>query len=233
MKSFRFLILSVVLVAIILVVFLFRIPITHFFRNVGILISGVADPNFSYESYENLKMQKDVLMQSCPVKNDCNSSIRSGRYDYKEASVFSNYPFNNYASIAIGLGSDDGIGVGMPVMAAEGVLLGKIKNVKRTVSEVETIFDPNWRSAVVFGANRSKALLVGGPAPYLDLISKEDISNVGDPVLSTAKDFPMNLLAGKILNQESGDNDAWYRAKMEPPFHFENLEKVLVVLNFP
>lgn len=233
MKSFRLLILGVAFLVVALVVFLSRGALLHFFGNLRLTFFGAADPDFSYENYASLKAQREFLIRNCTPQGNADISLSSGRFSYKEARVFSDYPFNNYSAISIDLGTDDGIRVGMPVLASEGVLLWKIKDVKRTESEVETIFDPNWRSAVAFGAARFKALLVGGPAPYLDLVSKNASSTVDDPVFNLAADFPINLLVGRILEWEGGESDVWNRAKVEPPASFEDLKKVLVITNFP
>jgi len=233
MKSFRLLILSVAFVAIVLIVFFSRTTLVHFFQNFRLAFSGASDPGFSYESYGNLKAQNEVLTQNLSGAENANPVASADRYRVKEARVFSDYPFNNYAAITIDIGSDDGIKAGMPVLSAPGVLLGKIKDVKRTESEVETIFDPAWRSAVAFGANREKALLTGGPAPYLDLIPKNVSSTTGDAVMNLASSFPMNSLIGKILDWEEGGNGVWAKAKVEPPISFEDLRKVLVILDFP
>lgn len=233
MKYFRLLISGIALAAIVLIIFFSRTAVVHFFQNLRLSFLGAADSDFSYESYQNLKIQNEVLIQNSANGKNTVPVISLGRYHYKSANVFSDYPFNNYASLAVDLGADDGIKVGMPVLSHEGVLLGKVKEVRRTQSEIETIFDPNWRSAVVFGANRSKAVLIGGPAPYLDLISKEASAAIGDPVFNLAGNFPLNLLVGKILSWESGENNIWSKAKLEPLAHFENLGKVLVVIDFP
>ncbi len=233
MKSFRVLILGVTFVVLVLIVFLARAPLAHFFQNLRMLTFGAADPEFSYENYENLKMQNSVMIQNYANGEKPTQTLSADRYHYKTANVFSDYPFNNYASLAIDLGTEDGIKADMPVLASDGVLLGKIKNVSRTQSEVATIFDPNWRSAVAFGPDRVKALLVGGPAPYLDLIPKETTTTPGDLVVNLAKDFPLDLDVGKTLDFEPGGNGIWSRAKLEPPVRFENLEKVMVVLDFP
>ncbi|MGC9603356.1 MAG: rod shape-determining protein MreC [Minisyncoccia bacterium] len=233
MKSFRLLILSVAFVAVVLVVFFSRTVIVHFFQNFRLAFSGAADSEFTYENYGNLKAQNEVLTQSFSGAENANPTVNADRYRAKEAQVFSDYPFNNYAAITIDIGSDDGIKVGMPVLSAPGVLLGKIKDVKRTESEVETIFDPAWRSAVAFGTNRAKALLTGGPAPYLDLIPKDASSTAGDAVMNLASNFPMNSLIGRILDWEAGENGVWAKAKVEPPISFEDLRKVLVIINFP
>ncbi|MGC9610909.1 MAG: rod shape-determining protein MreC [Minisyncoccia bacterium] len=233
MKSFRLIVLTAAFLVMALSVFIFRGALAHFFGNLRISFSGAADGNFSYENYQSLKTQNEFLTQNCPTGENSRQLVVAGKYHAKEARIFSDYPFNNYSAVLIDLGSDDGMKAGMPVLVSEGVLLGKVTGVKRTQSEVETIFDPSWRSAVAFGEARSKALLVGGPAPYLDLIPKTAFSNIGDPVFNLAKDFPINLLLGKIISWEAGENDVWARAKVEPPASFENLGKVLVVTDFP
>ena len=157
----------------------------------------------------------------------------SGEYRYESAGVFSDYPFNNYGSLVINAGADNGLKTGMPVLAAEGILIGRIKEVKKTQSEVATIFDPNWRSATAFGPDRVKALLVGGPAPYLDLVPREAVVNINDAIFNLAKDFPLNLNIGKVMGRSDEENGIWSRVKLEPPVSFENLKKVLVITDFP
>jgi cell shape-determining protein MreC len=233
MKSFRLLVLGFALVAVAIMIFFFRTALIHFFQNLRINLSGAVDSDFSYENYGKLKAQNEILIQNLSGADNLNPTVNPERYRLKEALVFSDYPFNNYASIAINAGSDDGIKAGMPVLSAPGVLLGKVKSVSRTQSEVETIFDPNWRSAVAFGRNRTKALLPGGPAPYLDLVPKDASSTEGDLILNLAGDFPMNLLIGKVLSWKTDKNGIWMEATAEPPIVFGDLRKVSVILNFP
>ena len=231
MKSFRILVLGAVFAGLVGAIFLFRQPLVGFFRNIRVVVFGAADPEFNYENWQNLKIQNGLLAQiSAGAKEE---TPLSGEYRYKIAGVFSDYPFNNYGSIVINAGADDGLKIGMPVLAAEGILIGRIKEVKKNQSEAATIFDPNWRSAAAFGPDRVKALLVGGPAPYLDLVPKDAVVKMNDAVFNLAKDFPLNLNIGKVIGRSDGENGIWSRVKLEPPISFENLKKVLVITDFP
>lgn len=231
MRSFRILILGLVFTGFVGAILVFKQPLVAFFRNIRVIVFGAADPEFSYENWQNLKIQNGLLAQiSAGTKGE---APLSGEYRYKIAGVFSDYPFNNYGSIIINAGADDGLKIGMPVLAAEGILIGRIKEVKKTQSEAATIFDPNWRSAAAFGPDRVKVLLVGGPAPYLDLVPKEAVVNTNDAVFNLAKDFPLYLNIGKIIGRNEGEGGIWSRVKLEPPISFENLKKVLVITDFP
>ncbi len=161
------------------------------------------------------------------------SSVDHARYRILEAQVYSRYPFNNYASVSINAGSDDGVKEGMPVLAASGVLFGKVKTVERTRSEVETLFDPSWRSTVFVGDARTKAVFVGASSPYLDLIPKDASTTVGDTIVNGSPDFPMNLLVGSVAGLQGGTNTLWLQAKVNPSFQFDTLDRVYVVLNYP
>ncbi len=154
-------------------------------------------------------------------------------FDSEEARVFSDYPWSNRASLIIALGSADGIKENFPVLAADGVLLGKIKSVKRTQSEVLTIFDPAWRSSVAIGDSRTNALLKGGVAPHLELIPQDAKIIAGDGVLNLSSDLPINYRFGEITELKKSPKDVWFSAEIKVPYKLENLEKVIVLKNFP
>ncbi len=155
------------------------------------------------------------------------------RYHYKIARVYSQYPFNDAASIIVDLGSDDGITVGMPVMVKEGIFLGKVKNVKRTQSEIETIFSPEWKMSVNIGKNMIKAVLNGAPTPGIDLIPIDENVSFGDKVTNNTSDFPMGALLGTISEINKNANDVWKRSSLKTPYKIEFLNTVLIIVDFP
>ncbi len=234
MKSFRVFVTVTICVLIAAILFIWRVPLVRFFANMRVALVGSTDPSFDYRSFEKLHLEYEALAVRCATSTFVSdASVVSGKYRVKEVKVFSLYPFNDYASISINAGSADGLKEGMPVLAAPEVLLGKIKTVSRTKSEVETIFDPSWKSTVSVGAGRVKAVLVGGATPYVDLLPKNASTTAGDAVLNLAPEFPMDLLLGNASDFREGSNALWLRATVDPLFKFEDIDRVLVVTNFP
>ncbi|OIO36064.1 MAG: hypothetical protein AUJ72_06205 [Candidatus Omnitrophica bacterium CG1_02_46_14] len=172
---------------------------------------------------------KDLEMELSRVTA---SSTVEGRYHYKIAAVYSEYPYNDGGTIIIDVGSVDGITAGMPVMASEGVLLGKVTSVRRTQSEVETIFSPRWKSSVGVGNERIKAVVEGGIVPTLNLISKEAELGSGENVINLSSDYPLYAFLGTAGNARAVPNDVWQKAELTAPYRFENLISVLVVTDF-
>lgn len=161
------------------------------------------------------------------------TSTLEGRYHYKVAKVYSEYPYNDGGTFVMNAGSADGIKIGMPVMASEGVLLGKVISTKRTQALVETIFSPDWKSSVGIGGENIKAVVAGGITPTLDLIPKESKIKDGDEVVNLSPDYPMHAYLGTALHAKAVPNDVWQKAELTPPFRFEGLDSVLVIIDFP
>lgn len=154
-------------------------------------------------------------------------------FEFKVAHIYSRYPFNNRASLVLDLGSDAGIQPGMPVLAEEGVLLGRVKAVKQTQSEVETIFSSTWKSSVGIGDEKVKAVLSGGTTPTLEFIAKEAKLKEGDRVFNLSPELPLNLYLGTLSNVVGVSYDVWQRGELDTLYEPEDLDTALVVINFP
>jgi cell shape-determining protein MreC len=173
------------------------------------------------------------LSQKAQTLSTAEEPLLSDRYEYQSALVYSRYPFNNRALLTIDLGEDSNIKEGMPVLAEGEILLGRVKEVKRTQSEVETIFNPGWKSSVVVGNSRTKALLVGGDSPELQLVPQDSRIKEGNIVMNISPDFPANLSIGQVTGDPDLKDEVWLSFQVEPSFQIEDIEKVFVVTNFP
>lgn len=161
------------------------------------------------------------------------SSTVLGRYHYRAVDVYSRYPYNDKGVLTVNAGSADGIRPGMPVVAAEGVLLGTVTRVERTESEVQTIFSPDWKSSVAIGTSSVKAVLTGGIAPTLSLIPKGAAIGDGDEVTNLSPDYPFGSYLGTVADLAAVPNDVWQTAQVETSFKLEDIDRVMVVLDFP
>lgn len=155
------------------------------------------------------------------------------RADYIPVPLYSRYPFNDRDRITIDRGSEEGLTAGTPVFAAPDVLLGAVREVRRFRAVAETIFDPGWRSSVVVGVNRVKAVLSGGTPPRLELIPQESALSVGDVVMNIDPAFPMGAVVGLVDAVEPAAKNAWLSATLSVGYRLDALDSVLVPGRFP
>lgn len=231
MKSPRIFLVPLLAVVFLLVIFFYRDGINTLLQGARYRVFGFWDRSFDYQKLWDLKLENQKLRAQLGAVEE--RPITSGRFSYRVARVYSRYPFNDRRLIVIDVGSEDSVVSGMPVLVGENVLLGRIKNVRRTQSVVETIFNPEWRSSVAIGPDASKALLKGGVPPFLDLIPRDAAIDSGNQVVSLSPDFPLHLVIGTVGSVEPVLNDVWLSARLETPYQLEDVSKVFIILDFP
>ena len=212
----------------IIVVVIFA-ALAFFYRNEILYLVG-AVRSFDYEELQALELENKALRSELNELREEKNIISDS---YLRAKVYSRYPFNNHRLIIVNLGEADGVRVGMPVLAREGVLLGRVKSVFGRQSVVETVFDPAWRSSVIIGPEKVKALVEGGVTPSLTLITKGSVISPKDAVLNTSPEFPLGLFLGEVGEIKPTADDIWLTAGLKPLYEPEGFTEVLIVVNFP
>ncbi|MCL4399908.1 rod shape-determining protein MreC [Patescibacteria group bacterium] len=232
MKAFRTLLTGAAILIVVLLVLFFNKNIFSFFSNLRMAFVGSAENDLSYRSLLNFKLSHEAS-SSVSAPDSSNSAAKTiDGFKYVYAEVFSDYPLNNYSSVTINAGSKDGLSVGMPVLAGNNILLGKITAVGQNKSEVETFFDPAWKSPVFIGDGKVRGLLTGGSSPYIDFIPKNSTTTAGMTIMNADSGYPMNLVIGYVDSLEGTNNDLWLRAKVKPVFDLSYLNGVFVLTNF-
>ncbi|MDP2705635.1 MAG: rod shape-determining protein MreC [bacterium] len=187
------------------------------------------EPVIDYERlYQELSAENEYLHSLLDDKEK-NDSLPAS---LKSARIYSRYPFADHSFLIVDLGAKDGIVEGMPVLVKERILLGKIVKVKSSFSEIQTIFDPAWRSSAGIGSQRTKALLIGGLTPDLELIEPTAIVNDGDSIINISPDFPFGLVIGKLKNLDKPLSQPWFKAELEVSFDINSLKEVLIITDF-
>jgi cell shape-determining protein MreC len=148
------------------------------------------------------------------------------------AEVFSRYPFNNKERLIVNLGGREGIEAGFPVLSHDGYLVGVVSAVRKNQSEVQTIFDPEWKSSVAAGNASTKAVMKGGNIPELELIPKESEIKEGDFVFNISPDFPYGKLIGKVRSMDEDPEKTWYTASVEVPYDIDEVTEVVILAGF-
>jgi len=227
MKLLRNFIFSLLAIVILILFWAFRFEIRNGFSNLKASVVSFFDRGFSYKEFQIFKVEKNFL--DSKVLKDNSSFNAKG---YLVANVFSSYPFNDQSKLIINLGSDDGVKEGMPVLVTDNVLLGRISKVKKSLSEVQTIFDPNWRSTVAIGSSKIRSLLKGGRIPLLTFINKDKIPAVGDEVINITSEYPYGFYLGKVGEVKVNNSEPWVNASLETGYNPNLLDRVFIVKNY-
>ncbi|MDP3052811.1 MAG: rod shape-determining protein MreC [bacterium] len=190
---------------------------------------GLDKINLSSQILTDLRLENQGLRQEV---NDLKNKLNLKSQPYLTAQVYLRYPFDDNQTLIVDVGSKDGVKVGWPVLTVENYFLGKIINVKADVSEVRTIFSPDWKSEVKIGEMRVEAVLVGGRQPILQLIPADSKINLGDAVTSASPDLPLGLFVGKVSEITPRPAASLQQAKLITDYDPNKLGKVLIISGY-
>ncbi|MFA6365224.1 MAG: rod shape-determining protein MreC [Candidatus Paceibacterota bacterium] len=231
MKTFKGLLRAIFLVICFVILIFFRKEASDFFSYSRNFIAHFFDSAYSYQVVNDLTLENASLKRELAALQTV-SPDKKGDFSVS-VEVYSRYPFNDKSSLVINKGTADGIAVGMPVLAAKNILLGRIKAVRTTQSEVETIFSADWKTSAFVGAGRVKAVVQGGIPPHLELIPKDALLVEGDSATNSAPEFPLGLLIGTVTTVRDDEKKVWHASDIATPYQIEELRSVLVLTHFP
>lgn len=232
-RFFKLLLGALALLAALFFLYTYRTPIVRTLSGAATAVKNFSSDNADRRKIIELEAKNQILSLELERTASTNSLPKDERYHYKTARVHSRYPFNDASLVVIDLGSDDGIREQMPVFVEKGVLFGKVRKVRRTTSEVESIWSAGWRMSVAIGESGTKAVYIGGDKPSLDLVPKEAKISAGDAVISTSPDAPLGSFVGKVSEVSNNSYDVWQRASVIPAFDAGEFSTVFVLVDFP
>lgn len=159
---------------------------------------------------------------------------------YTEYTTVPGYVINkstsNYSNvIVINIGEDDGIAVGMPVIADEG-LVGHVISVTSTTAKIQTLIDTSSAVSSVVGTARD-SVVVKGNLENSDMLKGTYIPTTatlleGDKVETSGLGgiYPKGITIGTVKQIIDTKNLTNRYALIEPAVNFEKLETVLVII---
>jgi cell shape-determining protein MreC len=222
MRTARFFAISLVIFAVFFLFFLTRAKIGSALRAVRGKISG--------EEYRALILENEALKYEL---EKFRKELTLSHNEFITAELYSRYPFNDGGKLIVNVGRYDSVSEGAPVLVSAGVLLGKVEKIARSQSEIKTVSDPTWRSSVFIGEKKVKAVLAGGNPPTLQFIPAAKPVEIGDRVVNASPDFPLDLFVGRVKNVEGSPQSPWLTGEVELFYTLEELDKVLIMKNFP
>ena len=136
------------------------------------------------------------------------------------------------STVTIDKGTADGLSVGMPVSASNGVI-GQIVECGATSSTVRLLTDEASSISAMVQTSRAQGMLVGSATGQvsLTLIRTSQTVNVGDVIVTSGLGgvFPKGLPLGKVTSVDNNPGSLYLDIVVEPFAHTENFEEVLVV----
>ena len=136
--------------------------------------------------------------------------------------------------IGIDRGSNDGLRVGMPVLAAGGTLIGQILDVRPNTSFVRLITDPDSAVRVLHQPSRSEVVATGDTLGNLEVqIPWTSEVELGHLFVTSGLDgeLPQGLPVGRVSAAEGTVQNAFRYVVLEPIAPLDQLEQVLVQIS--
>lgn len=159
-------------------------------------------------------------------------------YEKVAASVIAKDSGNWFSTFTINRGTNDGIEIGMNVLAGNG-LVGIVTDVGPNYAKVRSIIDDTTNVSAMIATtgdnfNVSGNLQAMNESMVIDfsgLKDEDDQVKVGDPVVTSyvSDQYQQGILIGYISSIEKNSNNLTKTGTITPVVDFEHLEDVLVI----
>ncbi len=141
----------------------------------------------------------------------------------------------NSRDVIINKGRLDGLRPELGVLSEEGIIIGKIVEVKDNSSLVCLTTSPGCQlAASLQNENKTQGLTDGrlGLTIEMNYIPQLDKINIGDTVVTSGLNdsIPRGLVVGRITSVKNESNEVWQSATIEPLLNFNNLTIVSVII---
>ena len=178
----------------------------------------------------NLKIQLEASQKLLTQQE----FLESLEYESIPAHVIGINPEVNLNSIILDKGSQHGVESGLPVIIDDGVMVGKITEVKLSSSEVILINDSRSRiAAEVQNENGSHGVVVGqrGLSLTMELIPQHELLLPGDVVITSGiePNIVRGLILGTLSRITSEPNSLFQTARLQTLTKLDDLTVVSIL----
>ncbi len=162
--------------------------------------------------------------------------LDSQRFQAIIAKVIGRNPQPGRQAIILDKGSRHGIKKDMPVITANGIMVGKIIESFGNISHAVLVNDPHSQiAAMVENEHQSKGVVTGehGIGLRMELILQNEIVNENDVVITSGLEFsiPKGLVIGKINRVLNEPNNFFQVALIQSLAKIDGLTMVSVLIN--
>lgn len=181
----------------------------------------------------------EILKEENKKLREYHDFIEENKYKYVLANIVSQGLMLNSSEsdniILIDKGYNNGLSPGLAVVNSEGVIIGKINEVKSNISRVFVASNPYCKlAASIQGSDNTQGIAQGelGLTITMDYIPQTLNIAKGDLVITSGLEdmIPKGLLLGKISQVNKESNEIWQKAIIEPFIDYNNLSIVSVIL---
>jgi rod shape-determining protein MreC len=164
------------------------------------------------------------------------------KYNYEKvaANVIAKDSGNWFCSFTIDKGTNDGLSVGMNVIAGSG-LVGIIMDVGPNFAKVRSIIDDSSNVSAMVTTTQDNFNVSGnletmsssGMITFSELRDTDDKVAIGDPVVTSyvSDQYQQGILIGYISSIEPNSNNLTKSGTITPVVDFEHIQEVLVILD--
>lgn len=185
-------------------------------------------------SAENAKF-RDVESENALLRDQLKLNPQQ-KFNLENALVIGqdSYGLSNW--VVIDKGSTDGIESGMPVIASDGIMVGKIEETYPKSSKVSLLTNSQSIVNAVVSGTETKGVVKGeyGLGIILDMVLQTEVLKVGDEVITSGigGNAPRGLLIGKIQEARPSEDRLFQQAVIYPSVKFSDLRLVSVIKNY-
>lgn len=161
-------------------------------------------------------------------------------YQKVAANVIGKNSGNWFSTFTIDKGTDDGIDIGMNVIAGSG-LVGIVTDVGPNYSKICSMIDDTRRVSGMVSTTSDNLVVSGNlqsmnedmVISFSNLRDSDDEVQVGDPVVTSyiSPDYQQGILIGYISSIKTDSNNLTKSGTLTPAVDFEHIEEVLVILD--
>lgn len=217
--------------------------------NIGRFYQNREDRDFLLNQVNILEQEKNQLLkENIQLKflEEENKELRQQlnfleehKFKYVLANVVSQGVFSgiekNEKMIIIDKGSSQGVFPGLPLVNSEGVIIGKVFEVKDGISKAYLIIDERCKlAATIQGEEETLGTTEGdfGLTIRMGFIPQTKNILSGDVVVTSGleNNIPKGLILGRVIQVKKENNDVWQSAVIEPVVDLDNIEIVSVII---
>lgn len=193
---------------------------------------------------ENVEL-KFLKEENLALRKQLNFLAKSGDH-YLMANIISRGELEgepeDSRSIMIDKGLRDGLSAGLAVVSfvspgnfSQGVIIGKIINVKDNLSEIYLVTNKNCKlAAAILGEGRISGIVAGelGLTIKMDFIPQTVNIKAGDLVATSGleQNIPRGLVIGRVAKVVKENNEVWQSATIEPQINLDSLSVISILL---
>lgn len=176
---------------------------------------------------EALEAENQVLRQQL-------NFLEGQSYKFITARVVARSAQNNISALIINRGSRDGIKIGYPVIAGEGVLVGRIIEVKDSISTLLLLTDNQSKiAATIQNISQTIGVIEGenGISIKMGMIPRDEEIKDGETIITSGmqENIPRGLLIGLVDKIDATSSELFLKAYLHPLIDYGKLSIVTIL----